>query len=741
MKNAKSGITLMSLLITVIILIILAGVSIRAITLDNGVFEQAKQVKRDAEIKDLEEQIDLAIIQAEAKNDIVTLDTIIDQLIRNKIISNESQVNRETGVITVGEYQIEGKLKAYLESYYENPDVNQTDIKYFTFALNEQAKTATITGVKEEYGEKYYYNDVAYVGAIKDGETYITDVVIPATITENGVRYTVDKIGASAFYLTLGCSIEEDTLNAYFNSFVLPNTITTIEERAFFNCNQLTNINIPQNVTTIGAVAFSGCTSLRNLTIPNRVNNIGRSAFSGCTNLESINLPKSLTRIEEILFFDCKNLKSLTIPNSVTSIGAGAFKGCTNLQSLIIPASITKIESYAFSRWTAEQTIDCQAFKQAPSGWDSNWSTLCNAKILWNVDPTDAKYFTYALNEETKTAAITGVKDEYATKYYYLGEGSIGAIKDGTNYITDVVIPSSYTDEKGVTYTIDTIKQNAFMSSKQDSNPALAVTEAKAYFTSFVIPGSVKTIEENAFHNCPELQSVTLQAGVTTIGTSVFSYCKKLVNVNLREGLTSIANNAFYNCESLSDITLPNGVKTLGNEVFYGCTSLEKISIPNSVMSIGKEAFKDCSGLANVTLEEGITSIGSQAFYGCTSLISLHIPNSVTSIQESTFKGCATLSSITIPSSITTIGAYAFDSCTKLSYISIPESVTSIGARAFQQCTSLNSITIPKSVTTINVRAFYGWKSSQTINCKHSSKPIGWNTDWNGGSAVVNWGQ
>lgn len=719
MKNAKSGITLMSLLITVIILIILAGVSIRAITLDNGVFEQAKQVKRDAEIKDLEEQIDLAIIQAEAKNDIVTLDTIIDQLIRNKIISNESQVNRETGVITVGEYQIEGKLKAYLESYYENPDVNQTDIKYFTFALNEQAKTATITGVKEEYGEKYYYNDVAYVGAIKDGETYITDVVIPASVTENGVRYTVNKIGASAFCLTLRCSIEEDTLNAYFNSFVLPNTITTIEERAFFNCNQLTNINIPQNVTTIGEDAFRNCTSLRNLTIPNRVNNIGRGAFFCCTNLESINLPKSLTRIEEILFSDCKNLKSLTIPNSVTSIGAGAFEGCTNLQSLIIPASITKIESYAFSRWTAEQTIDCQAFKQAPSGWDSNWSTSCNAKILWNADPTDAKYFTYALNEETKTAAITGVKDEYATKYYYLGEGSIGAIKDGTNYITDVVIPSSYTDEKGVTYTIDTIKQNAFMSSKQDSNPALAVTEAKAYFTSFVIPGSVKTIEENAFHNCPELQSVTLQAGVTTIGTSVFSYCKKLVNVNLREGLTSIANNAFYNCESLSDITLPNGVITLGNNVFSDCTNLGSIHIPNTV-----------------------TSIGEMAFYNCRSLSNVMLPNEITIIDKYTFLGCESLRSITIPNRVTTIGAVAFSGCTSLSSINIPNSVTSIGTNAFASCTSLNSIRIPSSVTTMGSYPFNRWTSSQTINCEHSSQPSGWDTNWKTScNAVVNWNQ
>ena len=81
--------------------------------------------------------------------------------------------------------------------------------------------------------------------------------------------------------------------------------VTSIRDRAFYDCSSLTSITIGNSVTSIEWCAFEGCSGLTSITIPNSVTSIGNGAFYGCSGLTSIN-----------------------IPNSVTSIGSGAFSGC-----------------------------------------------------------------------------------------------------------------------------------------------------------------------------------------------------------------------------------------------------------------------------------------------------------------------------------------------------------------------------------------------------------------------------
>ena len=120
-NNGKKehGITLLALVVTIIVLLILAGITIGAITGDDGIINKAKESKRESEIAQWEERIDTAIINAENKYRDPTLEDVIDELYEEDIIDDkEKDVDRETGAITTNEpeYVIEGKLDDYLDN-------------------------------------------------------------------------------------------------------------------------------------------------------------------------------------------------------------------------------------------------------------------------------------------------------------------------------------------------------------------------------------------------------------------------------------------------------------------------------------------------------------------------------------------------------------------------------------------------------------------------------------------------
>lgn len=164
------------------------------------------------------------------------------------------------------------------------------------------------------------------------------------------------------------------------NNTIIPNSVTSIDNFAFYNCSGLTSVTIPEGVTSIGYEAFENCSGLTSLTIPEGVTTIGDYAFRNIS-LTSINIPKSVTLIETNPFEDCGSLSSITvdgdnntydsrnncnaiirksdntlivgckntiIPNTVVKIGGEAFGG-SGLTSIVIPDNVKTIQTWAFA--------------------------------------------------------------------------------------------------------------------------------------------------------------------------------------------------------------------------------------------------------------------------------------------------------------------------------------------------------------------------------------------------------
>lgn len=103
----------------------------------------------------------------------------------------------------------------------------------------------------------------------------------------------------------------------------------------------LSSANIPNSVTSIDWEAFYECSSLTNVTIGNSVNSIGDGAFYNCSNLTNVTIGSSVKSIGDIAFFNCSSLMSVTIGSSVKSIGNRAI-GYLNSYN----ANSTKIDGF-----------------------------------------------------------------------------------------------------------------------------------------------------------------------------------------------------------------------------------------------------------------------------------------------------------------------------------------------------------------------------------------------------------
>ena len=300
-----------------------------------------------------------------------------------------------SGVKTIGDYAFSGctsltkiSVDAINEYYCDIDDVlfSKDETQLIAYPAGKTAKSYIIPDSVTAIGSDAFYgcNSLTSI-AIADsviaiGEQAFRNCTSLECITiPEGITY----IGDWAFY---GCKslteIYVDANNQYYcdidgvlfsknktqlvaypagkaiKSYIIPDSVSSINSAAFYGCSSLTSITIPEGVTSIGGFTFSYCSLLISINILEGVTSIGDSAFYGCSSLTSITISDDVTTIGSFAFYGCSSLTSITIPESVITIGSFAFYGCSSLTSITIPDNATTIGSFAFSDCSSLTSIN-----------------------------------------------------------------------------------------------------------------------------------------------------------------------------------------------------------------------------------------------------------------------------------------------------------------------------------------------------------------------------------------------
>ena len=541
--------------------------------------------------------------------------------------------------------------------------------------------------------------------------------------------------------------------------------VQTIGKSAFAGTG-IEEISLPESVTSIGNYAFANCDNLPEVVIPETVTNIGEGAFSDCENVEKVVWSDKLTEIPKYTFKNCVSLKDINFGN-VQSIGTSAFDTCTSLTSVNIPDSVTNIGDHAFSgcsslvidKLPTNVTVyddgvfnECKAFtlSEIPEGVTHIWSgAFAGCEFPNSITLPVSIKVARGLNGCKKLILKEGVtKLDSQIKYCSEVEEVIlpetlteigNRVFEGCDLLKSVTIPKSLElcpgalSGGGPAFEFSSIETVTFEEGTEKIHNALFYNCGSLKTVN--IPDTVKTIGQYAFYWCGNLESVNIPEGVTTLETSCFAYCGNLKSITIPSTIddvggaikgspfeycgietveftgnrTTIPQSIFYESNNLKHVIFPENLKEIGNTAFYGCDSLETVTFPEGLERIGDGAFAYCPNLTEVTIPNSVTYWGSESASGLgnafeySGLKTVHLNEGRTEIPSYAFIHCENLTDINIPSTVEKIGDYAFDYCNSLESIVLPEGLTSLGMAAFANTGSLRSIVLPKSLTN------YGW--------------------------------
>ena len=663
------------------------------------------------------------------------------------------------------------------------------DIKYLTIP----ATVKRIDGEAFSYAtalKEVFFEEGSQLTVISDGMfascSSLEKIKIPASVTAIGLSAFSTCKNLSSVEFEEGIKLASIAGKAFSQTALktvkLPKNsdgATTLGEKVFESCENLTSVTIPGNSTNI-IKALYGCASLKDIiidgtsttvkvenstlssldgkniyyvlpsegvsefVIPDGVEEIGDYAFDGKKNIGKVVIPASVKKIGQYAFRNCSNLKSIEFNGTgiITTIGNYAFQNCASLESIDLPDSVTTLGNYVFS--------DCTSLVSANFG--SKMKTLgtylfknCSSleSVILPASITKAPNYMFQNCTSLKSVEFKGKVTSIGTYFF-----------SGCTSLEEFVVPETVT-----------VLGSATIAATGYSTGTGFVFEKCTNLKSVTLPKNLTVIPNGTFKGCSSLTSLELPEKLKAIGISAFENCEKINHLVIGKGVMlgngtapTSTNGVFKNCSSLSDLKFEGTLGYVGREMFYGCTSLksftvkgytgigqnafmgsgiESIIIPNTVKQIYDGAFMNCEGLTSVSIPSSVTSIGTRVFTGCTKLTQIDVDPANNNFYLEGEYGMLFNSSnklICCPYYVEgevvlndgeTFDKYAFESCENITKIVIGSGVTTIPQYAFVNCKNLETVVLPDTVTTIDNYAFSDCESLKNIVIPQSVVKIG----------------
>ena len=611
-----SGVTLIALAVTIIVMLILAGVTISTLTGNSGITTKASKAKTKSYLANIKEEYELYLSE-KRMDDEYDLDTLY---------ANDKTIRYEGNEVGTGIAEICSSIKKGDEKKFE---IIKGKIYYVSQDKN-------VIPIAVELGFSINPYEITDGGVLKSSSMNLYLVDNDGHLDLSEYEGKIKTIEAGAF-----SKVEIESGINPLQSIVLPKGITTIGDDAFSYNTSLTSIKIPNTVTSIGKRAFQGCTNLTSIEIPDTVTYIGDYCFSGCNRLQKIKLSKKIQTINQRLLQGCSSLTEIEIPEGVKSIGYAAFSSCSKLTTITLPASLTSFNGTALaglSRLTEVKVAD-----------GNNSFKFENGMLL----SKDGKTMYMALLTLTEINVPNGVvsivgdtlSGSSATKIILpdtVSSNLSGTVFNGMNKLSTIELSSTSKNLKlvdGNLYSYDGKRFIKYMgTSKTFTVPegveTLVCRCITKSMTTLNLPSTLKVIEGWSLASMSGVNLLNIPASVTTMYTYSFHANTKLRVAESNSTYKSIDDVLILNkagtkvimaSKNATTYNIPNTVTEIGKNAFYGCSKITSITIPDSVTTIGAGAFESCSSLTEITIPQSVTSIGSDAFVYCGKLMAINI--------------------------------------------------------------------------------------------------------------------
>lgn len=318
---------------------------------------------------------------------------------------------------------------------------------------------------------------------------------------------------------------------------------------------------------------------------------VGKEAFADSI-VEHVDLFDSVTSIGAEAFRNCAQLKEITIPASVTEIGSRAFAG-TSLSEFVIPANIPvngeALEGIELSNIklsadaTDEQVAEWSAALKCP--WYDRICRVGEESMLVKMPYEPLPEDNFEFDEESRT--ITA----------YVGTA------------VDVIIPRTI---GGVP--VENISYNAFENTRDYVHSDMETNQKEGDWVPMrcvILPETLKSIEDSAFTNCHDLETVICYAPLETTNKGLFSECQGLKKVVFVNGVLHMDNYLFNFCKNLETVWCKNQVDRIGIQTF-GVTPMERLCV--DAKNIDMSAFAGMESLKEIHIRGGVEHMSLGAF-------------------------------------------------------------------------------------------------------------------------------